>query len=54
VAYHKQISLYYSYLLTCLCHDYGSCSNISGINPLLVQFKILLHGQKGCVFSAGI
>jgi len=23
-------------------------------NPLPVQFKTLLHGQKGCVFSAGI
>ena len=24
------------------------------INPLLLQFKMLLHGQKDCVFSAGI
>jgi hypothetical protein len=24
------------------------------INPFPVQFKTLLHGQKGCVFSAGI
>jgi len=24
------------------------------INPLPVQFKTLLHGQKGCIFSAGI
>jgi len=23
------------------------------LNPLPVQFKTLLHGQKGCVFSAG-
>jgi len=22
-------------------------------NPLLVQFKALLHGQKGCVFFSG-
>ena len=24
------------------------------LNPLLVQFTALLHGQKGCVFSVGI
>jgi hypothetical protein len=23
-------------------------------NPLPVEFKTLLHGQKGCIFSAGI
>ena len=26
----------------------------TAVNPLPVQFKTLLHGQKGCVFSAGI
>jgi len=25
----------------------------STFNPLPVQFKALLHGQKGCVFSSG-
>jgi hypothetical protein len=25
-----------------------------GVNPLPLLFKALLHGQKGCVFSAGI
>jgi len=25
----------------------------SAIKPLLVQFKALLHGQKGCVFFSG-
>ena len=29
------------------CHD-------KQFNTLPVQFKTLLHGQKGCVFSAGI
>ena len=24
-----------------------------GLNPLPVQFKALLHGQKGCVFFSG-
>ena len=31
---------------------FQSCS--FSFNPLPVQFKTLLHGQKGCVFSAGI
>ena len=31
-----------------------ACSSLAAIiNPLPVQFKALLHGQKGCVFFSG-
>ena len=34
-------------LIKIVLFDYGL------INPLPVQFKALLHGQKGCVFFSG-
>ena len=33
-------------------HDYN-IKKKNGFNPLPVQFKALLHGQKGCVFFSG-
>jgi hypothetical protein len=43
-----------------LCHqrffyqvEYNYVSVLNYFNPLLVQFKSLLHGQEGCVFFSG-
>ena len=38
---------HFIHIVFCVRHELN-------INPLPVQFKTLLHGQKGCVFSAGI
>jgi len=35
-------------------HKLEIIMHYSDIHPLLVQFKTLLHGQKGCIFSTGI
>jgi hypothetical protein len=51
----KNIILSFAHLLVLLCElNKRVVVVVPKFNPLPVQFKSLLHGREGCVFSVGI